>query len=75
MGGGRMDRDGLHVTWLTSMIATFSAERAAFKWPPTQGDLLYLPEINRGFRITDISYEMATRHQLTLENLEAPPAA
>jgi hypothetical protein len=75
MGSGRQDRDGLSKTWLTSTITTFSAERASFRWPPTQGDIIYLRELGRMYRITDIKFEMRTRTVLVLESLQGVPAA
>lgn len=74
MGTGRQSNDGMKHTWLTSSRITYAAQSCVFKWPPTQGDALHIPSLNRFFRVLDIETVFAGRTLLVLEDIEAIPA-
>jgi hypothetical protein len=76
MGGSKSPgADGLDETMISSMVSTLSVQRGACKFPPTQGDRVYIPHLGRWFAVLDVRFDMHTRTTLVLENLEAPPAA
>jgi hypothetical protein len=72
MGPGRQLKDGLSETDIASQKCTFSAERGAFLWPATQGDVLEIPELCRTFTILTPEFEMAFRTRLILEESTSP---
>lgn len=73
-GKGNRSGDGLDETKIASVTCTFSAAACAFKFKPTQLDLIRICQRGRWreFRITDVTFEMPGRTMLVLEALTRP---